>query len=342
MIRNTIACFLISVSCAFAQEHPIDNMPPIPEFNPKNPHVHDPVMAKEGDTYYVFGTGKGISTLSSKDLVTWKEGKPVFEKVPEWTKEALPGFDGDIWAPDIIFYQGQYHLFYSCNATPGKPNAAIGHATNLTLDPKNPKFKWADQGKIVQSVLNRDLWQAIDSNVIIDEKGTPWFIFGSFWDGIKAVKMTDDMMKFKWPEEWHTIARRPSTQKLYNYQLTDSQIEGAFIYKHGEYYYQFVSFDMCCRGINSNYHVVVGRSKSVTGPYLDKAGFSMLDGNGTILATGDGKKWAAIGHNSVYNIDGKELFIAHGYDIQDKGDSKLIVAELKWDANGWPTIDLKL
>jgi len=67
--------------------------------------------------------------------------------------------------------------------------------------------------------LNRDLWQAIDLNIIVDEKGTPWFIFGSFWDGIKAVKMTDDMMKLKWPEEWYTIARRSSTQKLYNYGL---------------------------------------------------------------------------------------------------------------------------
>ncbi|MDI1256642.1 MAG: arabinan endo-1,5-alpha-L-arabinosidase [Flavobacterium sp.] len=341
MIKYFITCCLIAAGSALAQEHPIDNMPPIPPFNPKNPHVHDPVMAKEGDTYYVFGTGKGISTLSSKDLVTWKEGQPVFDKIPEWTKQALPGFEGDIWAPDIIFYQGQYHIFYACNATPGKPNAAIGHATNPTLNPKDAKFKWTDHGKIVQSVLNRDLWQAIDPNIVLDEKGTPWMIFGSFWDGLKAVKMTNDMMQLQLPEEWHTLARRPSTQKLYQYELTDSQIEGAFVYKHGDYFYLFASFDMCCRGINSNYHVVVGRSKSVIGPYLDKAGFDMIDGNGTDFAIGDGKKWAALGHNAVYNIDGKEFFVAHGYSIADQGDSKLIVTALKWDTNGWPVIELK-
>lgn len=343
MIRLLLTCCMITVSSiAIAQDIPaVQEQDAAQPFNPKNPGVHDPVMAKEGDTYYVFGTGKGISTMYSKDLKNWTQGKPVFDKLPAWTKEALPTFNGDIWAPDIIFYKGNYHIFYACNATPGKPDAAIGHASTPTLNPASPKFKWTDHGKIVQSVLNRDLWQAIDPNIIVDEKGTPWFIFGSFWDGIKAVKMTDDMMKLKWPEEWHTIARRPSTQKLYNYGLEDSQIEGAFVYKHGEYYYLFASFDMCCRGLNSNYHVVVGRSKSVTGPYLDKAGFSMMDGNGTDFAIGDGKKWAALGHNSVYNVDGKDLFVAHGYSIPDNGASKLIVTEFKWDANGWPVIEIK-
>ena len=97
---------------------------------------------------------------------------------------------------------------------------------------------------------------------------------------------------------------------------------------------------MCCRGLKSNYHIVVGRSKSVTGPYVDRAEFSMMDGGGTVIAIGDGKKWAALGHNSVYNIDGKEYLIAHGYSIPD-GISKLIVTELKWDSEGWPIVELK-
>jgi arabinan endo-1,5-alpha-L-arabinosidase len=323
-----------------AQEPAAPSVPQPKVFDPNSPPVHDPVMAKDGDTYYVFGTGPGISTLYSKDLKTWQKGNSVFDKDPAWVKEALPDFKGDIWAPDIIFYQGRYHLFYACNAMPGKPHAAIGHASTPTLNPKSSQYKWTDHGKIVQSVLNRDMWQAIDPTVIVDEKGTPWFIFGSFWDGIKAVKMTDDMMKLKWPEEWHSISRRPSNQKLYTYSLEDSQTEGAFIYKHGDYYYQFVSFDMCCRGVKSNYHIVVGRSKSVTGPYVDRAEFSMMDGGGTVIAIGDGIKWAALGHNSVYNLDGKDYLVAHGYSIPD-GISKLIVTELKWDSEGWPIVDLK-
>lgn len=345
MLRKVIFLLglLASIHTAKAQEPVSANPSAVPVFNPKSPPVHDPVMGKDGDTYYVFGTGKGISTLYSKDLVNWQKGKPVFETAPAWLKEALPDFNfekSDIWAPDVIFYKGQYHLFYACNAKPGMPHAAIGHATNPTLNSASPNYKWTDQGKIVQSVLNRDLWQAIDPNVIVDEKGTPWFVFGSFWDGIKAVKMTDDMMKLKWPEEWHTIARRPSTQKLYNYGLEDSQIEGAFVYKRGEYYYLFTSFDMCCNGVKSNYHIVVGRSKSVTGPYLDRRGFSMMDGNGTVIAIGDGKKWAALGHNAVYTINGKDYLFAHGYSIADKGASELIVTVLSWDDEGWPIVEL--
>ncbi len=344
MIKKIIffcCSMLVIAGSSMAQEQASAVIPQPAVFDPKSPPIHDPVMAKDGDTYYVYGTGPGVSTLYSKDLKTWQKGNPVFDKDPEWVKEALPDFKGDIWAPDIIFYQGKYNLFYACNAKPGKPHAAIGHASTPTLNPKSPNYKWTDHGKIVQSVLNRDMWQAIDPNVIVDEQGTPWFIFGSFWDGIKAVKMTDDMMKLKWPEEWHSISRRPSTQKMYNYGLEDSQTEGAFLYKHGDYYYQFVSFDMCCRGVKSNYHIVVGRSKSVTGPYVDRAGFSMMDGGGTVVAIGDGKKWAALGHNSVYKIDGKEYLFAHGYSIADNGISQLIVTELKWDSEEWPIVELK-
>lgn len=311
-----------------------------PEFIPNNPFIHDPVMAKDGDTYYLFGTGIGISVMSSKDLKVWKEEPSIFKEAPEWTKEALPGFGNHIWAPDIIYYKGNYHLFYSCNALPGKPHAAIGHATTPTLNPESPDFKWTDHGKIVQSIMGRDYWQAIDANAIVDENGDPWLAFGSFWDGIKLVRLTNDMSALKWPQEWHSLARRPTAQKPFEYELTDSQIEAAFIYKHEDYYYLFVSLDMCCRGTKSDYKLAVGRSKSIKGPYLNEVGFDMIDGNSTVIAIGDGKKFAALGHNSVYKVDGKELMFAHGYSIPDNGDSKLIVVELEWDENGWPVIDL--
>jgi len=340
--RQTVLCLFVGIlsSVTFAQEQGEVRSPE--PHDPLWPSVHDPVMARDGDTYYVFGTGRGISTLYSKDLKTWQQGAPVFSEVPAWTQEALPGFNGKIWAPDIIYYHGAYHLFYACNRTPGKPDAAIGHASNPTLDPDSPDFKWTDHGKVVQSVMGRDLWQAIDPNIIVDEEGTPWMTFGSFWDGIKLVRLTDDLMGLTWPQEWHSIARRPSDQQLYEYALYDSQIEAAFIYRKGDYYYLFVSFDMCCHGIDSDYKIAVGRSESITGPYLDRMGHSMLTGGGTVIAIGDGKQWAALGHNSVYNIDGKDYLFAHGYSIPDEGKSKLIVTELEWDKHGWPIVTLPM
>src|SRR6478609_11678557 len=94
--------------------------------------VHDPVMIKEGNTYYLFCTGQGISVFTSTDLKNWKPSKAVFEKAPEWAVKAIPGFKGHIWAPDIIYQKGQYYLYYSVSAF-GKNTSCIGVATNTTL-----------------------------------------------------------------------------------------------------------------------------------------------------------------------------------------------------------------
>ena len=178
-----------------------------------SPLAHDPVMAKQGDTYYLFATGQGVSVMSSKDLKTWKFEKPVFTEAPQWAVETVKEYKGHTWAPDIIFHNGLYHLFYSCSAF-AKNTSAIGHATNPTLDPADPNFKWTDHGKVIQSVPNRDMWNAIDPNIIVDENGTPWMSFGSFWDGIKMVKLTDDMMQVAQPEEWHSLCRRERSFEL--------------------------------------------------------------------------------------------------------------------------------
>lgn len=217
--------------------------------------THDPVLAKQGDTYYLFATGRGISVMSSKDLQNWKFEKPVFDKAPQWAVETVKGYNGHTWAPDIIFHNGVYHLFYSCSAF-GKNTSAIGHATNPTLDPSSPDFKWTDHGKVIQSVPNRDMWNAIDPNIIIDENGTPWMDFGSFWDGIKMVKLTPDMNGVAQPEEWYSLSRRPRTFNLDEKDAGDGAVEAPFIMKHGDYYYLFVSFDYCCKGLKSNYKVM--------------------------------------------------------------------------------------
>lgn len=295
--------------------------------------THDPVMAKQGDTYYLFATGHGISVMSSKDLKNWKFEKPVFEKAPQWAVETVKGYNGHTWAPDIIFHNGLYHLFYSCSAF-GKNTSAIGHATNPTLDPSSPDFKWTDHGKVIQSVPNRDMWNAIDPNIIIDENGTPWMNFGSFWDGIKMVKLTPDMNGVAQPEEWYSLSRRQRTFNLDEENAGDGAVEAPFIMKHGDYYYLFVSFDYCCKGLKSNYKVMVGRSKAVTGPYLDKDGKAMDKGGGSLVIQGN-KDYAGVGHNAAYHLDGKDYFISHAYSVAEEGAPKLIIREMTWTPDGW-------
>ena len=298
--------------------------------------THDPVMIKEKDTYYLFATGQGISVMSSRDMKNWKFEPSVFSEAPQWAVELIDGYNGHTWAPDVIYHGGLYHLFYSCSAF-GKNTSAIGHATTPTLDRKDPRFKWTDHGMVIQSVPNRDSWNAIDPNIIIDEKGTPWMTFGSFWDGIKLVRLTDDLNAVAEPQEWYSISHRQRSVSVKSEDAGDGAVEAPFIMKHGEYYYLFVSFDYCCRGLKSDYKVAVGRSKDVRGPYLDRDGKSMEYGGGTIIVKGD-KNWAGIGHCAAYKFEGKYYFIAHAYSVKNDGTPMLYVRTIKWTEDGWPIV----
>jgi arabinan endo-1,5-alpha-L-arabinosidase len=293
--------------------------------------VHDPVMAKEGNTFYVFSTGPGITFYSSLDMKNWRPEGRVFPGEPSWAKRVAPTFDGHVWAPDIQRHNGKYYLYYSVSAF-GKNTSAIGVTVNKTLDPRSPDYKWEDKGIVVESVPGRDDWNAIDSNVIEDARGTGWMSFGSFWSGIKLVKLNADWTRPAEPQEWRTIAaRQPAVEE-------PAEIEAPFIFKKGGWYYLFVSWGLCCQKEKSTYHVVVGRSRDVTGPYLDKDGKDMAKGGGSLVIRGD-SAWKALGHNSAYSFNGKDYMVLHAYETADKYTQKLKVLEMKWDAAGWPSVD---
>jgi arabinan endo-1,5-alpha-L-arabinosidase len=306
-----------------------------------NIQVHDPVMIKQDDTYYLFCTGRGVSVFSSKDMKNWQSLKPVFAEAPGWTARISGKARNSMWAPDISLHNGTYYLYYAVS-TFGSNNSAIGVATNRTLHPDSPDFKWVDHGPVVESVTGRDMFNAIDPNLAFDETGTPWLTFGSFWLGIKIVKLSPDLTRVAQPEQWYTIAARDRYWKLEENDAGDElsgAIEAPFIFKKNGYYYLFVSWDRCCRGVESTYKVVVGRSEKITGPYLDKEGQQMRFGGGSLVVGGN-KNWPGVGHNSAYTFDGKDYLVFHGYDASDQGRSKLWIQEIHWDADGWPSVSL--
>lgn len=293
--------------------------------------VHDPVMIKEGDTYYLFCTGFGIGVWSSKDLKEWKKEASVFAQPPQWAVDTVPAFKGHIWAPDISYRNGLYYLYYSVSAF-GKNTSAIGVATNKTLHPSSPNFKWTDHGRVIQSYPGKTPWNAIDPNLVFDDGGKPYLAFGSFWDGLKLVKLTDDLLKPAEPiNNLPTLASRKKSSKDAN------PVEAPFIFRKGDWYYLFASVDYCCKGVNSTYKVIVGRSQKATGPYVDKASVKLLEGGGSLLLQGN-KDWHGVGHNGICTANGKDYIVYHGYDAADNGKSKLLIRELKWDAEGWPVV----
>lgn len=145
MILRHITLLLLFVSMTLLQKITVAQSTDV--------RVHDPVLIQQGDTYYIFHTGKGIQVKSSKDMKSWQEEKPVFATPPVWISKTIPKFDGSM-----------YYLYYSVSAF-GRNNSAIGVATNTTLNPSDPKFKWVDHGIVVQSVAGCDMWNAIDPNV---------------------------------------------------------------------------------------------------------------------------------------------------------------------------------
>ena len=318
-----LLCGLLLTSLAFARQ--VD--------------VHDPVMAKEGDTYYLFSTGPGITFYSSTDMKSWRKAGRVFATEPEWARRVAPEFNGHLWAPDIVQHKGQFYLYYSVSAF-GKNTSAMGVTVTKTLDTSSPDYGWKDQGIVLQSVPHRDMWNAIDPAVIVDETGTPWMSFGSFWGGLKLVKLAENLTALAEPQEWHTIAKRERSILQDDASAGSAAIEAPFIFKKGDYYYLFASWDKCCRGKDSDYKVVVGRAKNIRGPYLDKDGVDMNHGGGSLVIAGT-KGWIALGHNSAYTFGKKDYLVLHAYETADNYLQKIKILEMTWDKDAWPVVDAK-
>jgi len=297
--------------------------------------VHEPVIIKQKDMWYVLCTGGTIRR--SKDLHHWTLVGKVFEKLPEWATTEIRGTRGGYWAPDISVYKGVYRLYYAVS-TFGKNDSAIGLATNKTLDPDSPDYKWVDQGMVFRSHKEDD-FNAIDPNLAADKDGGQWLDFGSFWGGIKMRRIDPETGKLSSSDtNLYSLASRP--HNVYPSNLngppTKNSIEAPFIVRRDLYYYLFVSFDFCCRGINSTYNVVVGRSSKITGPYDDMQGNPMMAGGGTRLTNGT-LLWRGPGHEAVLlQQGGPDLMLVHAYD-GTSGRPFLQISTMDW-RDGWPQV----
>jgi arabinan endo-1,5-alpha-L-arabinosidase len=276
--------------------------------------AHDPAAYVLGSTIYLAATG--LIGKTSTNLTTWN-ATPTPLALPAWAATATGATN--LWAPDISYFGGVYHLYYAAS-TFGSNKSCIGQATRAALD----SGSWADQGMVLCSNMGEtDDWNAIDPNVVVDDAGTPWLEFGSFWSGLKLVKLTS------------TGARADTTlYSLANGANSRGSLEGGWIFKRCGYYYLFSSWGSCCSS-PYDYNIRVGRSTTVTGPYVDEAGTSLMSGGGTLLVQGN-SSWVAPGHNAVIIYNGKTYNMYHALQGSSSGAATLRIAEIAWDANGWP------
>lgn len=278
--------------------------------------IHDPSVAKTpSGTYLAAYTGANVQLKTSSDRTDWRDAGAVFPNGAPWTT-TYTGGDTNLWAPDISYHNGQYYLYYSAS-TFGSSRSAIFLATSST----GASGSWTNQGLVIESFDNSD-YNAIDPNLVVDAQGNWWLAFGSFWSGIKMVALNSGTGK-------------PSNSNLISLASRGGgAIEAPFITRNGNYYYLWVSFDKCCQGASSTYRIMVGRSTSVTGPYVDKSGTAMMDGGATQMMSS---------HDSIHGPGGCSVFTDNDADVlvyhyyNDAGTAQLGINLIRYD-NGWPVI----
>ncbi len=309
-LRNILsACVIVSSAAVCAQN--TDDCYRNPVIRTSSP---DPTAIRANDGYfYLYSTEdiRNTPIYRSPNLVDWQFVGTAFtpETRPKWNSKA------GIWAPDINYVDGKYVMFYAKSTWGGEWDAGIGVATA-----DSPAGPFTDHGALFIS-KELDTQNSIDPD-FYEEDGHKYLFWGSF-HGIWYIELSDDCLSIK-----------PGSKPT---KVSGSFMEAVYIHKHGGYYYLFGSSGSCCEGARSTYHVTVGRSKSLLGPYVDKQGRSLLDNHHEVMLWSSDKV-AGPGHNGEIFTDdaGQDWMIYHGFLRDDPdGGRQVFLDRVEW-VDGWP------
>ncbi|MDN3580331.1 family 43 glycosylhydrolase [Mucilaginibacter flavus] len=271
------------------------------------PFIHDPSTIAECDgKYYTFGTFGG--GLISEDGWTWNGGAE------------RPGGGA---APDVLKIGNRYLIVYGATGggLAGGHNGKILTMWNKSLDPKSPDFKYSEAVVVASSDGIEDN-DAIDPGLLMDPTdGRLWLSYGTYFGYIRLVELD--------PKTGRRVEGNKALNIAIDCEATD------LLYKDG-WYYLLGTHGTCCDGPNSTYNIVVGRSRKVTGPYIDNMGRGMLKGGGKmVVAAGD--RLIGPGHFGRIIVDkGVEKMSCHyEADLDQSGRSVLGIRSLLWK-DGWP------
>ena len=271
------------------------------------PWIHDPSNIMECDgKYYTFGTGGG--GLISEDGWNWYSGA------------VRPGGGA---APDALKIGDRYLIAYS--ATGG--GLGGGHAGrvltmwNKTLDPNSPDFEYTEAIEVAASLNDEDC-DAIDAGLFLDPTtGRLYCTYGTYFGFIRMVELD--------PKTGAKVEGTVDPNIAIDCEAT------TMIYRNG-WYYLLGTHGTCCDGVNSTYNIVVGRSRNVTGPFLDNMGRDMVAGGGKMVIGCADRQFGA-GHFGRYIEDeGVEKMSFHWEaDLDRSGRSVLAIRPIVW-VNDWP------
>ena len=295
----------------FSLAQTVTNRQPVIDMSAPDPTV---IRAEDG-TFYLYATEdmRNVPIFHSANLVDWKLVGTAFtdNSRPKW----LP--KGGIWAPDIQRVGGKYHLYYAKSVWGGEWDAGIGVAVS-----NNPAGPFVDRGCMFTS-KQIGIQNCIDP-FYIEDGGKKYLFFGSF-HGIYGVELTADGLHVK--------------QGAKPREVAGTFMEATYIRRRGGYYYLFGSAGTCCEGARSTYRITIGRSKSLFGPYVDKAGQRLLDNHYNILLDKDDSVLGP-GHNAGLITDdaGNDYMLYHGFKASDPDAGRVVwLSRIVW-ADGWPSM----
>jgi len=284
-----------------------------------NVAAHDPTLCKNSNgKYFLFSTAPGIDIRTSTDRTAWTWAGLVFPNgAATWTDAYTGTWNGNLWAPECHWTGSKFMLWYSASSF-GSQKSAIFLAESSSGDPGT----WTDKGLVWSSSSSND-YNAIDPNLFID--GSNWYLtFGSFWTGIKQLKLNSSTGK----------PSSTSITSLAKRTAASGAVESPSIFKYGSYYYLFTSWDSCCAGTSSTYNIRVGRSTSPTGGFKDQSGINLTSGGGTLVLASHGSVVRGPGGQDVYTDGDGPIIVYHYYT---SSGHKLGINRLDF-SSGWPVI----
>lgn len=291
---------------------------PVFDQNTPDPSV---VQAPDG-AFYAYGTGG--TCRKSYDLVHW-EDMGIALKRPTWNDSVRTDKEGKVhpmrfslWALDVSRVGKKYLVHYASAYWGNETRTGLGVAEGTS------PTEFTDCGKMFRST-EIGVQNSIDPCYVKD-KGKKYLIWGSF-RRLYMGRLTKDGKRIKNPSHLTQVA--------------GTAFEGAMVYKRKGYYYLFASVGTCCEGAKSTYHTVVGRSKKLAGPYMDRQGGRMLDNHYETVIKGN-DRWKGPGHNSeiITDKEGDTWLLYHAYDAQDPEKGRVMLLDkLLWDEEGWPYVE---
>lgn len=291
---------------------------PVFDQNTPDPSV---VQAPDG-AFYAYGTGG--TCRKSYDLVNWEDMGIALQR-PTWNDSVRTDKNGkqhpmrfSLWALDVSRVGKKYLVHYASAYWGNETRTGLGVAEGTS------PTEFTDCGKMFCST-EIGVQNSIDPCYVKD-KGKKYLIWGSF-RRLYMGRLTKDGKRIKNPSHLTQVA--------------GTAFEGAMVYKRKGYYYLFASVGTCCEGAKSTYHTVVGRSKKLAGPYVDRQGGRMLDNHYETVIKGN-DRWKGPGHNSeiITDKEGDTWLLYHAYDALDPEKGRVMLLDkLLWDEEGWPYVE---